>query len=148
MRKIIKFILLATIYVISFGCENVTTDETLENASQTSEISLKEFKLKTSLEKVGSFDSSPSQADISYRTPNLKKYEIDTISVKEHKYGNNKISFSFRIYPKDKILKVDEAYNLIYVKSKNKWETCIIHFKYKLSNNDLQNSNVAMQSRG
>ena len=146
MKKILKFILIAIIYVISFGCDNITPDEKLENASQTSEISLEEFRIKTGLEKTGVLDPNLSQSDISYRTSNGKKYEIDTMSIKEHKYGNNKTSFSFRIYPKDKILKLDEAYNLIYVKSNNKWTTSIIHFKYKSSNNQTASPTVAYRN--
>jgi hypothetical protein len=152
MKKLIKTF--ALIFLISLtSCseqENVIKHE--HSQTNKNQISLKQFQTETGINDFETIIKTPISANngVANKTKSFSDFVIDTLEVKKHIFDNNKITFSFRVYPSEQSESLNKVYNLVYRKENNIWEKSIIKFDENTANqttNEITNPKIVYDSK-
>lgn len=128
MKKTIKPIarlLIVTLFFTLIGCSEDIYEDHVHNDNQINknEISFKQFKGETGMKKFESLKSVKFGNHFSRAIES--EFLTDTTKILKYTSVNNKVTYSFKIYPTTEILESKEYYNLVYEKYGNEWNELI-----------------------
>lgn len=148
MKNILRLLILSSLIGLS-GCQ---TEELFAEKTTSiyvkKKIAFEEFKKQTGINNLQSSFNIPTNTNaIHAKTANgryeLTDFDIETSQIIRFTNSHNKITFSFKIKPKNKVLLAKENYNLVYHKENNLWEQTIVYFEDIEVNNKTTYSNIS-----
>jgi len=116
---------MVTLFLTLIGCSEDVYENHLhnDNSINKNQISFKQFKGETGIKKFESLKSVNFGNEFSRAIES--EFVTDTTKILKYTSENNKVTYSFKIYPITETLESKEYYNLVYEKYGNEWNELI-----------------------
>ncbi len=128
LNNILKLSILCNLLILT-SCEKELYEAPIhQNKSRT--LTLEQFKSETGLKNFNS-NRKITPANVSNKIISDINFNIDPDFIKAHLDDFNKMTYTFKVYPINEIMKNKEYYNLIYEKYGNDWNEILLKIKDK-----------------
>ncbi len=126
MKKILNIIFLLTLITFT-SCEKDLYEDAIQE-NKRNIISLEQFKTETGINDFEKIIKIPfsNQSASQNKIAGLEDFIIDTEEILRRISNDNKTTYSFRIYPMDSNIEINQIFNLIYRKEDGIWEKSIL----------------------
>ena len=124
-NKRVARLLMVTLFFTLVGCSEDIYENHIhnENSIDKNAISLKQFKSETG---INNFESlKPVNFGNEFSRSIESEFVTDTTKILKYTSINNKVTYSFKIYPITKALESKEYYYLVYEKYEKEWNELI-----------------------
>jgi hypothetical protein len=139
--KALKLTLVCLIFVLS-SCEKDLYEEQIRKSNE-SKLTFEQFKRETNIKDFKILRSLASNSESSRTIEN--EFLTDTTGIIKYTSIDNKVTYSFKIYPITELLESTEYYNLVYEKYGEQWNEII--FKNTVKDEPIEGESELEESK-